>query len=208
MRYSCVIFLTVVTLIIGGCERRDGQLNVDQRDTVVTAPSDRASEENVSGALTDTTSEALEDDVWTTDVRIERPDVREIAQVVDVRLDEHAAFDRLAVEFDSDSSPGFQIGYVGGDATECGSGRAIDPAGDAVLEIRIEPARGHTDDGQSSVADRQRELALGVLSDFYVSCDFEAVFTIVLGTDARRPFRVFRLDDPDRLVVDVRKAVE
>ena len=33
--------------------------------------------------------------------------------------------------------------------------------------------------------------------------DFEALVVWVVGVDRPRPFNVFQLDDPDRLVIDV-----
>lgn len=205
MRRLAIAVIASITFIVAACDGRDRQRNADAIDSVGMAPVDSTSEERQAGGLTDTTSEALGGDEWTVDARSEQPNAREIAYVGDVRVDEHEAFDRLVVEFDTIVAPGFRIEYTDGEARECGSGREIETAGAAVLEMRLEPAQGYTDDGRSSVSDRQRELSLGVLRELYVSCDFEAVFTIVLGVESRRPFRVFRLDDPGRIVVDVRK---
>jgi hypothetical protein len=33
--------------------------------------------------------------------------------------------------------------------------------------------------------------------------DFEATLVWVIGVDQRRPFNIFQLDSPDRLVIDV-----
>ncbi len=70
----------------------------------------------------------------------------------------------------------------------------------------MSPARAHTEDGRSTVTERERMPNLTVLSELELTCDFEAVLTWVLGVESPNRYRVHELTGPPRLVVDVRHS--
>lgn len=77
--------------------------------------------------------------------------------------------------------------------------------GDGWLLVRLEPARGHDDEGRSTLAERRARPALPVINEIVLICDFEAQVEWVLGVATPNAYRVLELSQPRRLVVDVRR---
>lgn len=127
-----------------------------------------------------------------------------MATLVDVRTGAHARHDRVVFEFDGEI-PGWHVEYVDRPQHRCGSGDPVYLPGDGWLEVRLTPARMHTDEGRATITDRSRRELGGPLRALESTCDFEGEVTWVLGLDSPEPFRVLTLDDPPRIVVDVRR---
>jgi hypothetical protein len=51
---------------------------------------------------------------------------------------------------------------------------------------------------------RDRHLNCRNLKQLVLTCDFEAKTAFVLGLDAKKPYRVVELQNPTRLVIDVK----
>ncbi len=112
-------------------------------------------------------------------------------------------FDRVVFTFDGDAVPGVRIRYLEEPARECGSGRTVDVAGGARLEVDFASARAHGDqDGREP--DREQAPDLPALREIRLLCDFEGRVVWVLGTARRSPYRASVLAGPPRLVLDVR----
>lgn len=140
---------------------------------------------------------------WTAGI-IDRPQLEApAAKLVAVRTATHDGFDRTVFEFDG-QLPGYHIEYIDRPVRKCGSGKVAPLAGDGWLEVRIYPANAHTEEGQPTVAERERMPNLPVLSELELTCDFEAVVTWVFGVESPNRFQVRELSSPPRLVVDVR----
>jgi hypothetical protein len=133
-----------------------------------------------------------------------RPPPREIALLTDVRAARHGGFDRIVFELGSGSAPGYHLEYIDRPVRQCGSGEATPVAGDAWLEIRFEPANAHTPSGTPTIAKRNQTVELEVVKELEQTCDFEAVVVWVIGVKRPNRYRVLTLDDPLRLVVDVK----
>ena len=86
----------------------------------------------------------------------------------------------------------------------CGSGEPVPLPGDAWLEIRLTPTVAHTDDGRATIPERRRAMALPSVLEIVSTCDFEAIVTWVLAVRSPEPYRVRLLENPSRVVVDVR----
>lgn len=142
---------------------------------------------------------------WTTGIVDEGGSIRGVAEIGRIRLGRDPGFDRVVLDFNSDDLPGFHAEYIDKPLHECGSGNQIHPVGDAWLEIRLEPARAHTEAGEASLTATRSAESLPLVERIYRTCDFEAVVTVVLAVRSPNPFRVFTLRDPARLVVDVRR---
>ena len=125
------------------------------------------------------------------------------ATLVAVRTGSHSGFDRVVFQFDK-RIPGYHTEYIDRPVRKCGSGNVTPIAGDGWLEVRMSPARAHTEDGGSTVAERERMPNLPVVAELELTCDFEAVVTWVLGVESPNRYRIHELTDPPRLVVDVR----
>jgi hypothetical protein len=129
-----------------------------------------------------------------------------VATLTEVRTAARAGgFDRLVFEFDG-RVPGYTIEYSARPA-ECGSGRPAEVSGNAFLVIDLRPAQAHEARGEqqiSSIAERDLRLGYDAVRHLLLICDFEATVAWAAGIDKRRPYRAFVLDNPPRLVVDVR----
>ena len=126
-----------------------------------------------------------------------------VATLVAVRTGAQAGGgERVVLEFAEDSLPGHAIAYED-DPRACGSGERVRVAGAARLVVRLEPARAHTDAGESTIAARRLAPGGAIVRELVASCDFEATVAWVIGLDRRRPYRVLTLASPARLVVDV-----
>lgn len=126
-----------------------------------------------------------------------------VRTVVDVRTGAHEGYDRVVFELDG-GLPGYHVEYVDRPPHRCGSGDPVTLPGDGWLEVRLTPARMHTDQGAATITDRSRELGYANLVALESTCDFEAVVSWVLGLRSPEPYRVLELQDPPRLVIDVR----
>jgi hypothetical protein len=126
-----------------------------------------------------------------------------------VRVGRNAGFERIVFEFDGTSQPGYRVQWVDGPITADGSGEPVEVAGDAFLEIIMEPASGVdlsapqltvVYDGPDRIpVAGQTEL----ITDLVRTGDFEAVLSWAAGTTEKVPFRVLRLSSPTRLVIDL-----
>ena len=126
-----------------------------------------------------------------------------VSLLVSVRAARHDGFDRVVWELDG-SVPGVHVEYVDEPVRACGSGEPVPLPGDAWLEVRMSPANAHTDAGGATITARRRATGLPAVLEIVQTCDFEAVVSWVLAVRSPELFRLTRLDDPSRLVVDVR----
>jgi hypothetical protein len=122
----------------------------------------------------------------------------------DVRLGQHAGYDRIVFEFRQDEMPGYHIEYVDKPTYSCGSGEAVWLAGDGWLRVRFDATQAHDDQGRSTVAYRGRVVDLPIVKEIQNTCDFEGEVTWVLGVSSPNHYRVLELKHPTRLVVDIK----
>lgn len=122
----------------------------------------------------------------------------------DVRFGVHEEFDRVVLDLPGDGVPGWHVEYVDRPVREQGSGRVVPMAGDAWLRIS---ARGVGYPADTGVAyprlERVATPGAGVVDDLYVGTLFEGQQDVVVGVSSPEEYRVFPLDDPTRLVVDI-----
>jgi hypothetical protein len=112
----------------------------------------------------------------------------------------HSGFDRFVIRARF-ATPGYNVHYV--NAIPPGpSGIPVSLPGAARLHARIEPARGHTAQGAALLPGVLTPLCAN-LRQVKVVEDFEGVVRFGLGLRRRHGFRVFRLTNPTRIVVDV-----
>lgn len=119
-----------------------------------------------------------------------------------VRTGAQDGFDRVVLEFSGPGTPGWQAEYADA-ASRQGKGDPINPGGSAILDIQVngssipEPGAATVPAGQ--ITPSGTTVIKGVFNDGA----FEGVTHVVLGVDAKKPFRVFSLTSPPRVVIDV-----
>ncbi|MFV0253248.1 MAG: hypothetical protein ACK5H2_07915 [Beutenbergiaceae bacterium] len=124
--------------------------------------------------------------------------------LIDVQVAEFPGYDRLVVEFTGTGTPGWTVGYVDA-AVEGGSGQTIALEGESVLNVvasnsTYPPSQDAYYSGPKQFDPEQTDT----IEEVYVAGVFEGQTQVILGIDeGAKPFRVFTLADPARLVVDV-----
>jgi hypothetical protein len=111
------------------------------------------------------------------------------------RIGPQTGFDRVVFEFEG-TVPGYRIEYVDQPIRECGTGRAVQVAGQGWLRVRIDPA-------QATVGDFNRTVDHTVLQQLVKTCNSAGQVEWVLGLRAPNRYRTLVLGEPARLVVDV-----
>ena len=125
--------------------------------------------------------------------------------VTQVRVAHHDGYDRVVFELAGEvaGEPGWRVEYVE-DPRQQGSGNPVDVEGEAALGVTITGAGYPFDTGQEEVSEAPAlPSELAVVTDLELGAVYEGHYEAFIGTAARAPFRVFRLSDPARVVVDV-----
>lgn len=121
-------------------------------------------------------------------------------QLQDVRVGEHDGFDRVVLEFSGTAGPGWGVAWSEKAVSE-GTGEVVPLDGERVLTIS---ASGTAMPEPGSYAVPRRLGPSGDVAEVQVNGWFEGYTQVFAGfRGEERPFRVFSLADPPRLVVDV-----
>ncbi|SDG33801.1 hypothetical protein SAMN05216553_107218 [Lentzea fradiae] len=119
------------------------------------------------------------------------------AQLTGVRTGHHAGFDRVV--FDLSGEPVPDSVQVVPAVENCGSGKPISAPGVEFVEVRLQPADGH-----SYAGSRRFATGLPTAVSVVFTCDFEADLSIAIGVGrAGANYRGYYLADPLRYVVDI-----
>ncbi|MGY1740796.1 MULTISPECIES: AMIN-like domain-containing (lipo)protein [unclassified Blastococcus] len=140
------------------------------------------------------------------DLRPDEQDASADARVTvsDIRTGRHDGFDRVVFEVGGAGLPGWDVRYVDDPASQ-GSGDPVDVAGDAVLQVTITGAGYPYDTGveEFSGPDPLPGSGTAVVTEVAFDATFEGTTVAFVGTTARSPFRVYLLEGPARVVVEV-----
>ena len=177
------LLLVVAAVLLGGCGGKDDEVPVTSTTTPVPT---------LEGAST-------EPAVWT-------GASTETELLTDVRAARHPGYDRVVFEFRS-GVPGYDVRYVEPPVQADGSGEEVAVSGGAVLRVRMEPALD-ADLAQESAprtytGPTRFSPDTAAVVELVRTGGFEAVLTWAIGVDAKRSFRVTRLESPARIVIDV-----
>nr|WP_241770029.1 hypothetical protein [Cellulosimicrobium sp. MM] len=126
--------------------------------------------------------------------------------MTDVRVGHHDGFDRVVFELGGTGTPGWRVEYVD-QPTDDGKGDVVAVDGDAYLQVMISGSGYPMDTGVEEYAGPNPVRAGddGEVEEVLLRGVFEGYTQAFVGVDdERRPFRVFSLEDPTRVVVDVR----
>ncbi|PRY37158.1 hypothetical protein LY71_12422 [Geodermatophilus tzadiensis] len=124
--------------------------------------------------------------------------------VTDIRTGRHDGFDRVVLEVEGAGTPGWDVRYVDA-ASSQGSGDPVEVAGDAVLQVTVTGAGYPYDTGAEEYAGADPLPGEGTRTVTEVAFDatYEGTTVAFIGTSSQAPFRVYLLEDPSRLVVEV-----
>ncbi|WP_300014340.1 hypothetical protein [Pseudonocardia sp.] len=126
--------------------------------------------------------------------------------LTDVRLGAHDGFDRIVLETAGGGRAGWEIGYTDRPRAQ-GSGAPIEVPGAATLGITLTnvalPGDAPPDTAPWDGPQRQRIEGAQVLTELVEDTLYEGRYAFYAGLTGTRPFAVGRLDDPQRIVVDV-----
>lgn len=123
-----------------------------------------------------------------------------------VRVARQQGYDRVVFELAgrNPGQAGWRVEYVD-EPSQQGSGDPVEVEGEAVLAVLISGTGYPMDTGVEEVTeDPALPAGPGVVSDVVLGAVFEGQYEAFIGTTARSPFRVHRLGDPERVVVDIR----
>jgi hypothetical protein len=124
--------------------------------------------------------------------------------VTDVRVGHHGSFDRVTFEIGGDGQVGWLIEYDD-DPTSQGRGDPVGIAGDAVLRVALRgmgyPTMPEVPpyEGPARLEPERTEAIVEVIEDVL----YEGYYDFFVGLDTERPYRLERLDDPQRVVIDI-----
>ena len=198
------------SLLIAGCGNGDESAAATSSATPSVAGDDmeRAADTSAAGedgdAATGTSIPSLPAD--------SSPDTTEasadsLVTVTDIRTGRHDGFDRVVFEVDGTGTPGWDVRWVEG-ASSQGSGEAVAVAGEAVLRVTVTGAGYPYATGVEEYAGPDPLPGQGTANVTEVAFDatFEGTTVAFVGARAESPFRVYLLQDPSRVVVEVADA--
>ncbi len=128
--------------------------------------------------------------------------------VVAVRVARQDGYDRVVFELAGKvaGEPGWRVEYTD-DPAQQGSGDRVDVGGAATLAIDITGVGYPMDTGvEEETDDPTLPAGLTVIEDVVLGATFEGQYQAFVGTAREAPFRVFRLANPARVVIDVRHS--
>lgn len=119
------------------------------------------------------------------------------AQLTNVRTGHHDTFDRVVFDL-TGGQPQDSISSTT-ELTNCASGKPIKATGVEFLEVRLQPADGHSYTGS-----RNFTTGLPTAQSVAFTCDFEADLSIAIGVNHSNPtYRAYFLTSPLRYVIDI-----
>lgn len=211
----CAVLLVAVAVAVAGCGGADDDPVLRPPDlqtsaTTSPSPSPSGSASAVSTAAASgqpeptAPAEAFPAD---TAVDTEEPTGGPLS-VVAVRVARQEGYDRVVFELDGKvaGEPGWRVEYTD-DPAQQGSGDRVDVGGDATLAIDITGVGFPMDTGvEEETDDPALPAGLTVIEDVVLGATFEGQYQAFVGTARKAPFRVFRLSNPARVVLDVRHS--
>ncbi len=127
-----------------------------------------------------------------------------LLSVTDIRAGRHDGFDRVVFETGGTGAPGWDVRYVA-QASSQGSGDPVEVSGEAVLQVTVTGAGYPFDTGQEEypVGSPVAAPDTATVTEVVFDGTFEGQSVAFVGTSAQAPFRVYLLEDPARVVVEV-----
>jgi hypothetical protein len=127
----------------------------------------------------------------------------------DVKVETSNGATAVVFEF-ADDSPTYSVGYVEPPIIEQPSGRELEVAGEAFVEITLSPASSFEDAGGEPVPTYEGpdriETDMGGITEVVSTGEQEGIMSWVIGLDERRPFGFSTASQPPRVMVEIGRA--
>jgi hypothetical protein len=125
--------------------------------------------------------------------------------LTNVRFGAHPGYTRIVLDFVGHGVPEYFIRYETGPFLSDGAGEPVEVEGDAFLAVTITPGATYDPEDMSPTYEGHHRLVprLDPIVEMVLTGDFEATLTWVIGLTDQKGFRVFVLDDPLRVVIDI-----
>jgi hypothetical protein len=123
------------------------------------------------------------------------------AEVYRIAVGCHPTYDRFVIRARF-ARPGYRVRYVN-QVVQDGSGLPVTLLGTKRLLVVLPNARAHTADGTTSLVPKVLTPLCPNIRQAKLAGDFEGVVSFGLGLKFKTGFRVFRLTNPTRVVIDV-----
>ena len=125
--------------------------------------------------------------------------------IQDVRAGTHDGYDRVVFEFAGAGTPGYLTGYTA-EPLQQASGLPVEVPGNVSLEVIIQGVpMGLMPPNEQLLKPGPQGASAGNVVEVIHGATFEADAQYFIGLDSKRPYNVFVLQDPPRLVVDVQR---
>ncbi|PAT09365.1 hypothetical protein CKJ82_01395 [Corynebacterium hadale] len=148
-------------------------------------------------------SAASDDGQFSTEqVRVTQPQPADL-QLQDVRAGSHGDIDRVVFEYAGTGLPSYVAGYVDTPRQQA-SGNVMEVPGAAHLEVNVQGTAGdmmRTDAPITAMG--SKGVAAGNIADVYLGSIFEADSQFFIGLDGQRGYKIYTLENPTRVVVDI-----
>ncbi|WP_454039453.1 AMIN-like domain-containing (lipo)protein [Corynebacterium afermentans] len=211
--------MTALTVAGCGAETGDTEPSVEPETRSVTTSAASSTAPASTSAAADNTTEADTKDVSAAaapagaqsatpftleDTHLQNPGHPEL-QIEDVRAGSHEGVDRVVVELSGTGTPNVLAGYTA-DPRQQASGLPLVPAGNAYFELIIQgvPWSMGLSDADLAKVD-PTGVAAGGIQEIADGGIFEADAQYIVGLNAQRPYNLYLLENPTRVVVDFQK---
>ena len=207
IRFRSVVPLAVLTVVLAGTAAC-GSEEEPTAPASAAGSSTPAAEESPSPAPPGETEEDGATDAppfpGDTSVDTGEPSSDASVTVGDIRIGHHDGFDRVVFEVGGTGTPGWEVQYVD-DPRSQGSGDPVEVAGEAVLQVTLTGAGYPYDTGVEEYAGPDPLSVAGttVVTEVAFDATYEGTTVAFIGTSAEAPFRVYLLESPARVVVEV-----
>ena len=197
--------LLLTSCLLAGCGGGDAAQG-NPASATATAATTTAGATSGSAEESSTPPEGAEAPPFVADTGTDMAEASADARVTvsDIRLGRHDGFDRVVFEVGGTGTPGWEVGYVD-QPTSQGSGDPVEVSGNAVLQVTLTGAGYPYDTGVEEYAGPD-PLASGnteVVTEVVFDATFEGTTVAFVGTRAEAPFRVYLLESPSRVVLEV-----
>jgi hypothetical protein len=123
---------------------------------------------------------------------------------VNLRFGTHEGYDRIVLDLVGTGTPGWLAEYNPEPRTS-GSGEVVDLEGDVYLVVHVSGVVYPTEAGAAEYEGPMNfePRRAGIVEEVVYGPVFEGQMEIYIGLSSEQPFRVFLLEDPTRVVIDI-----